>query len=335
MFNKLKFTLMKRLFNYSYLVLLCFVAFACSKEDGAVDPTASLSGTNTKNTTYTNIDGYKIGCLDYWEGEWSFEIKGPGNVQGAGMSNIQIELLDCKPNTVALGAGSISNAYIWVGTTKYTLTPIYNSDGSCDKAPNTFSSFVKFEIPGALGDILKMGPMYTLYFTLNNGMKLSGANMIIKTGNQNDEKCFYGYVPTCYNYCYEKPKGCTYTQGYWKTHGPAGCARGNNMNEWPVTTLMLGSRTYTDAELCAILNTPVQGNGLINLAHQLIAAKLNVANGASGSSINSSITAADALIGSLVIPPVGSGYLAPRATSALVTALSNYNEGITGPGHCD
>jgi hypothetical protein len=136
-------------------------------------------------------------------------------------------------------------------------------------------------------------------------------------------------------------QGCTYTQGFWKTHGPEGCASGNNTNRWfdaanniPVTSLTLGTVTYTDLQLCSILNTPAGGNGLLSLAHQLIAAKLNIANGSSPVSIQSSIDAADALIGSLVIPPVGSGSLSPAATSALVTALTNYNEGAIGPGHC-
>ncbi len=75
------------------------------------------------------------------------------------------------------------------------------------------------------------------------------------------------------------PGGCTYTQGFWKNHGPN--PSGNNQNEWPVTSLTLGSVSYSDLELESILNTPVGGNGLISLAHQLIAAKLNVANGAS------------------------------------------------------
>ena len=73
---------------------------------------------------------------------------------------------------------------------------------------------------------------------------------------------------------------------------------------------------------------------MISLAHQLIAAKLNIANGADATAIQSSINAADALIGNLVIPPVGSGFLAQSATSTLVTALTNYNEGATDPGHC-
>lgn len=128
-------------------------------------------------------------------------------------------------------------------------------------------------------------------------------------------------------------EGCTFTQGYWKTHGPI--PTGNNSNEWPVTSLTLGSVSYTDLELLAIFNTPAAGNGLLSLAHQLIAAKLNVAAGADGSAVAGAIVAADSLIGGLVVPPVGSGFLAPSATSALTTTLMNYNEGATGPGHCE
>jgi hypothetical protein len=67
----------------------------------------------------------------------------------------------------------------------------------------------------------------------------------------------------------------------------------------------------------------------------LIAAKLNIANGSDGTTIASSIAAADALIGGLTIPPVGSGSLASSSTSSLIAALTSYNEGATGPGHCN
>jgi len=127
--------------------------------------------------------------------------------------------------------------------------------------------------------------------------------------------------------------GCTYTQGFWKTHGPI--PTGNNTNVWPVNNLTLGTVNYTDLQLQSIFDTPAGGNGLIALAHQLMAAKLNIANGADGTTIAASIAAADALIGGLVIPPVGGGSLAPAATSALISALANYNEGATGPGHCN
>ena len=128
-------------------------------------------------------------------------------------------------------------------------------------------------------------------------------------------------------------EGCTLTQGYWKTHGPI--PTGNNVNEWLVTSLTLGTVTYTDLQLQSIFDTPAGGNGLIALAHQLMAAKLNIANGSDNSAIASAIAAADALIGNLVVPPVGSGSLAPSQTSALNSTLTSYNEGAIGPGHCD
>jgi hypothetical protein len=119
-------------------------------------------------------------------------------------------------------------------------------------------------------------------------------------------------------------QNCTFTQGYWKTHSGA----------WPVSNLTLGTVNYTQAQLLQILNQAVAGNGLISLAHQLIAAKLNIANGADGSVVNSTIAAADALIGGLVIPPIGAGFLAPSSTASLTQTLDDWNNGITGPGHC-
>jgi len=131
--------------------------------------------------------------------------------------------------------------------------------------------------------------------------------------------------------------GCTYTQGYWKTHGPEGCRKGQNSNEWPATGLMLGNVAYSDVQLCAIFNEPAGGNGLIALAHQLIAAKLNLLNGAGHCGVDADIAAADALIGNLVVPPVGAGSLAPEATSALVNSIDEFNNGdYQGcAGHCD
>ena len=133
--------------------------------------------------------------------------------------------------------------------------------------------------------------------------------------------------------CDPQPSNCTYTQGYWKTHGPI--PTGNNTNMWPVTSLTLGTVNYTDLQLQAIFNTPAQGNGLITLAHQLIAAKLNIANGADGTSVAATIAAADALMGGLGVPPVGAGSLPPSATSSLTNTLDSYNNGLIGPGHCE
>jgi len=117
---------------------------------------------------------------------------------------------------------------------------------------------------------------------------------------------------------------CTYTIGYWKNH----------TDRWPLTSLTLGTVSYSATQLLAILNQSVSGNGLVSMAHQLIGAKLNVANGANPTSIAATITAADAQIGGLVVPPVGSGYLSPSSTSAKTQALDDFNNGLLGPNHC-
>src|SRR3989344_377587 len=61
-------------------------------------------------------------------------------------------------------------------------------------------------------------------------------------------------------------QNCTLTQGYWKNHP----------DSWPVSSLILGTTVYTKAQLLTIFGQPVAGNGLVSLAHQLIAAKLNI-----------------------------------------------------------
>jgi hypothetical protein len=120
--------------------------------------------------------------------------------------------------------------------------------------------------------------------------------------------------------------GCTLTQGFWKNHA----------EDWAVTSLTLGTVTYTQAQLLAILNQPVKGNGLVSLAHQLIAAKLNVANGATCNTVVKLISDADKIIGALVVPPVGSGSLSTSSVGTLVTGLDNFNNGLLAncPGHC-
>lgn len=114
-------------------------------------------------------------------------------------------------------------------------------------------------------------------------------------------------------------EGCVYyTQGYWKNHP----------DDWPVESLNLGEATYTKDQLLSILKRPVRGNGLIALAHQLIAAKLNKAAGAYvPEEVGEAIGEADNLIGSLVIPPVGGGWLHPAQTSELIAILDDFNEG--------
>jgi hypothetical protein len=113
--------------------------------------------------------------------------------------------------------------------------------------------------------------------------------------------------------------------GYWKNHPEASA----------VTELQLGNVTYTQEQLLSVMHQPVRGNGLVSLAHQLITTKLNVANGADPSCIQQAIADADALIGDLVVPPVGDGYLVPRDVNALKDTLEDYNERHLCAPSCD
>jgi hypothetical protein len=134
---------------------------------------------------------------------------------------------------------------------------------------------------------------------------------------------------------------CTFSFSWWRRFGGE-CDPGPDFSAssapavpWPVAALTLGTVTYSDAQLVCILGIPANGNGLIALAHQLIAAKLNAAkNGSLPPSIAACVADTDALIGGLVISPVGTDFLDPSATSALITCLANYNEGAVGPGSC-
>jgi hypothetical protein len=132
--------------------------------------------------------------------------------------------------------------------------------------------------------------------------------------------------------------GCTLTQGYWKTHssyGPASKADATWLElaggQGPDTLFFLSNMTWIQ-----VFNTPPKGNAYYQLAHQYMAAKLNILSGAgTTSAVDSAIAGAEALF-----TAQGAGDTAltsAERTSALNWAgiLGSYNEGLIGPGHCD
>jgi hypothetical protein len=115
---------------------------------------------------------------------------------------------------------------------------------------------------------------------------------------------------------------CPLTQGFWKNHP----------DDWPVQSLTLGTVPYTEAQLITILETPVGGDASLDLAHQLIAAMLNVANGSDSGPISATITDANGDIGSGTIPegiapssPLGADMVNDAAV------LDAFNEGKLTP----
>ncbi len=125
--------------------------------------------------------------------------------------------------------------------------------------------------------------------------------------------------------CEEEERGCTLTQGYWKNHA------------WPggATSLEIDGETYSRDELLDYITGGVHGNACIILGQQLIAALLNVENGAS--SIGAIGDAEEAW--GMLCTPLGT-FVPPSSPAGQILVgyaetLTDYNEGRLGPGHCD
>jgi len=132
--------------------------------------------------------------------------------------------------------------------------------------------------------------------------------------------------------------GCTRTIGYWKTHA------GTKKQADQVTQYLpvwLGDANGS-ASVKVTLNTQAvfllgysdkSSDGIAKLRGQLLAAKLNDAAGASTADVDATILASDAF---LATHGVWSGLSASEQQQVLAwkSALDDYNNGVTGPGHC-
>ena len=168
----------------------------------------------------------------------------------------------------------------------------------------------------------------TSWSTINTFGGLAPGNYNIAARLQSNPTCIISYssnpvVLTAATGCVVV---CPKSQGYWK----------NNPSVWPASALpmMLGtSNTYTKQQLRKILNTAVgtgtKADASLILAHQLIAAKLNIAAGATApASVTSAITAADAAIGSSLIPMnVRTNTTLGKTMTSLAKTLESFNTG--------
>jgi hypothetical protein len=135
--------------------------------------------------------------------------------------------------------------------------------------------------------------------------------------------------------------GCTLTIGYWKTH--AGFT-GNNADMvssrlplWLGTAGGLKSVQVTAASQAVELLSMSgdASNGINKLYAQLLGAKLSIAAGASPTAVASTIAAADAFLATHNAGDWASlSKTQQKQVLTWATTLDNYNNGVTGPGHC-
>ena len=135
--------------------------------------------------------------------------------------------------------------------------------------------------------------------------------------------------------------GCTLTQGYWKTHSKYGPASKPDAT-WNLLPGGLGPDTVfflSGATWYQVFWTAPAGNAYYNLAHQYMAARLNVLDGASApAGVTSAISTATGLFGTYTpaqINALSSKDALRKQFIDLAGILGSYNEGTIGPGHCD
>jgi hypothetical protein len=145
--------------------------------------------------------------------------------------------------------------------------------------------------------------------------------------------------------CMDIPEGCTLTHGYWKNWTGLG-----NGNQTDMVTQYLpiwlgedtGSKSLpvTDVYIAVdVFSRQVYGrpnNGITKLYCEMLAAKLNVANGASDEAIADYLDDADAFLAEHDYNDWDS--LSDEEADDVMMwfgAFNSYNEGDIGPGHCD
>ncbi len=128
------------------------------------------------------------------------------------------------------------------------------------------------------------------------------------------------------------PPGCTYTQGYWKNH-----ATGKKAD---ATWALVGGPNAvffsSGMSWITLFGTPPKGgNAYIILAHQYMAARLNVLAGASSTAqVNAALAWATSFFSTYTPTSSLSASVRDQAIAA-AGLLDGYNNGEIGPGHCD
>jgi hypothetical protein len=167
---------------------------------------------------------------------------------------------------------------------------------------------------------------YTRTFTCDEDEGMHDNTATIRETGQSDDA---RVTVTC------KPPpapGCSLTQGYWKTHSKYGPAPYDA--RWALigedTAFFSSGQTWYQA----INASSSGGNAYYILAQQYIAAKLNLAGGASSTpAVNAALAGAEAFFAAYTPTSVLSKAVRAQAI-AYAETLTDYNEGDIGPGHC-
>lgn len=231
----------------------------------------------------------------------------PRDTDGNGQDQVQTEIvsMNLQGSSPTLGIVNISLSPT-LRTFGEIEESVNNNPGVLDIPPfapsgtadSFFDVFFEIEVPGIV--LHNEAPVLIEAINLTHKPPAEGetfcGNVQVQLFDESGNPAPFGLADYCFTPNPEPSGGnggdglpCPFSQGFWKNHPSA----------WPVASLNLGGENYTQDELITLLKTPVKGDASLILAKQLIAAKLNVANGSNSSSIASTISDADALLSSV------------------------------------
>ena len=230
----------------------------------------------------------------------------------------------------------LADAHLCISTSAFPWTPPgqcpYNA-GTLPPDTTTWTFTVPFTDLGLEGQACDVLLHLQVHAAINN----AATNSQVGSAYAGTFKGQVAYTISC-----DLPPeslGCTYTQGFWKTHPSA----------WPVSGLTIGGVYYTRSQLINFLKTAPRGDASIIMGHQLVATLLNVASGASvPPDVQAAIDAAQAWMaankdadGTLPygIRSTSEGLPNPAAWDQAIglgAVLDLFNNGLVsdGPPHC-
>ena len=216
---------------------------------------------------------------------------------------------DLPPGSFSIGNGECAMIYAIDRETSVKRYTVTVTEGAMPNANWAFTTATAFtiippEAPNVLGT------------PVINGQEVSDVGFI------HDQ----GAILTITNTFTPPAPSCTYTQGFWKNHQERWDANGK-MVVWNGQNFFNTGRSYAYIYTLSAAG----GNSFVQLAHQYIAAKLNL-NGGSDPAINSSVAQAEALFNGL---SNGVTYVKDATWTNLASKLDDYNKGVSGPGHCN
>lgn len=301
------------------LAMMALIAPACAVGSGDpsdTEPTQSVS----QRATAANPDVYPFAL-------------GATNLQ-VGEIRVWNDTTNVYVQWVMYPGYELAETHLCISTTAFPWTPPGQCPYQQDPMPPDTTTFT-FTIP--LSDLGLTGESCgaLLYLQPHAAVLNAESNEKVGSAYGGTFKGRIAYTVSC-----DLPPqelGCTYTQGYWKTHPSA----------WPVDGLTIGGVWYTRSQLISFLKTAPRGDASVIMGHQLVAALLNVANGASTNpEVAQALADAEAWMtankdadGKLPygIRPTADGVPNSAAWDQAINigaVLDLFNNGNDGPPHC-